>query len=124
MVASAGLGFPALTRAATWTLTSSMMRAASAFPSRTRAVTATLSRDQRVAGLSEAELFSCFLRDDSHHVAQRATGLLGQPAAVFVLGREVDSLAPELLDLDASNANRRVARRPSRRRPGRGGLSS
>src|SRR6266702_21760 len=108
MVASAGLGFPALTRAATWTLTSSMMRAASAFPSRTRAVTATLSRDQRVAGLSEAELFSCFLRDDSHHVAKRATGLLGQPAAVFVLGRDVDSLAAELLDLDASNANRRL----------------
>src|SRR5438270_6605799 len=85
-----------------------MMRSASAFPSSTRAVTATLSRDQRVAGLSEAELLSCFLRDDSHHVAQRAPGLPGKLAAVFVLGRDIDSLAAELLDLHASNANRRL----------------
>src|SRR5260221_1144418 len=108
MVASDGLGFPAFTRAATWTPTSSMIRAANALPSSMRAVTATLSRDRQVAGLREAELLSCFLRDDAHHIAQRATGLAGQPAAVFVLGRDVDGFATTLLDLHASRADRRL----------------
>src|SRR2546427_12789603 len=85
-----------------------MIRAANALPSSTRAVTATLSRDRRVAGLREAELLSCFLRDDPHHIAQRATGLAGQPAAVFVLGRDVDGFATELLDLHTSRAYRRL----------------
>src|SRR5258707_10786841 len=85
-----------------------MIRAANDLPSSTRAVTATLSRDRRVAALREAELLSCFIRDDAHHIAQRATGLAGQPAAVLVLGRDVDGLTAQLLDLHASHAYRRL----------------
>src|SRR2546428_6462931 len=85
-----------------------MIRAANALPSSTRAVTATLSRDRQVAGLREAELLSCFLRDNAHHVAHRATGLAGQPPAVLVLGGDVDGLTAELLDLHARRAYRRL----------------
>src|SRR3989441_12401510 len=81
---------------------------ATALPSRIRAVTRLIVATRQATTSAESQLPPGGFGHQPHDLRNVLPGFAGDPPAVFVLGGDVESLAAELLDLDARSPPRRL----------------
>src|SRR2546425_8191790 len=81
---------------------------ATALPSRIRAVTRLIVATRQAATSADSQLPPGGFGHQPHYLRNVPPRFAGDPPAVFVLGGDVESLAAELLDLDARSPQRRL----------------